>query len=73
METDLEAAQGGMGISGVDFIEKEGKWFSRIKGTNSLTDVGGSVIGFDTNSFANQGVGRVSVSDITYLPPVLPS
>ena len=61
MTTDLEVG------SFVYFTEKEGKWFSRIKGTNKLTDVGGSIIGFDTSSFANQGIGRVSVGDITYL------
>jgi hypothetical protein len=36
--------------SEIYFIEKEGKWFSRIKGANESSTI-------DTSSFANQGLG----------------
>ena len=50
MSTNMETG------STVYFSEKESKWFSRIKGENLTT--------FDTNSFANQGIGDVGTITI---------
>ena len=43
-----------------DFIEKEGKWFNYIKGTNKSGTIDASYISQHTGDLSFQGVGEIS-------------
>ena len=57
-----------------EFIEKEGKWFNYLRGESIVADEDGQVIsGYDTDSFAVQGIGFPDSVEVDTPTPTTPT